>query len=87
MVFGTNLTESALGTALAIAGNKALHIDFNDRYGGMLSNFNLKDFVKFISRYPDEKETSPFLKGFQLRGFKALDELSLNEEEMEKVYR
>ena len=41
IILGTGLTECALGTALAVNGDKVCHIDLLDRYGGSLSNFNL----------------------------------------------
>jgi len=80
VVLGTNLTESLLGTALSIAKQKVLQVDLTNRYGGVLSNFNLKNFVKFVEDWESDKDTNPFLKGACLRDFKTIDPLCLHEE-------
>lgn len=54
IVMGSNLTESILGAGLALAGEKCVFIDSSDRYGGILSSFNLERYFKYL----DEKRAS-----------------------------
>ena len=47
IVLGTNLSENIMGAALGIQQEKCLFLDFASRYGGHLSNFNLKDYFEY----------------------------------------
>jgi len=69
IVLGTGLSESAIGTALAINGDKVCHIDLLDWYGSTLSNFNLSQFVEFVETYWDALNVSKVLQGFSLKDF------------------
>lgn len=80
VILGTNLTETLLGTGLSIAGKKVMHIDLTDRYGGVLANFNLKNFANFVESWEIEKDSNTFLKGACLRDFKTIDALSMHAE-------
>ena len=80
VILGTSLTETILGTGLSISGKKVLHIDLTDRYGGVLANFNLRHFVKFVNEWEYQSETNAFVRGACLRDFKTIDNLWLNEE-------
>ena len=73
VVLGTNLTESLLGTGLSIAGKKVMHLDLTDRYGGVLANFNLKQFIELVDSWEEKSKTNTFLKGACLRDFKTID--------------
>jgi len=80
VILGTNLTETLLGTGLSIAGKKVMHIDLTDRYGGVLSNFNLKNFINYVESWEADKDTNAFLKGACLRDFKTIDNLSMHQD-------
>lgn len=75
VILGTNLTETLLGTGLSICGKKVLQIDLGDRYGGVLSNYNLKQFSDFVDSWDVNSSANGFLKGACLRDFKTVDPL------------
>ena len=41
IVFGTGLSESIIGSSLALHGKKCLYFDIADKYGATITNFNL----------------------------------------------
>ena len=47
VIFGTGLTESIIGAALAMHGHKCLYLDKADKYGGTIANFNLDQYLKY----------------------------------------
>ena len=87
VVLGTNLTESLLGTGLSIAGKKVMHLDLTDRYGGVLANFNLKQFIELVDSWEEKSKTNTFLKGACLRDFKTIDNWCLHQELFQSLSR
>ncbi|EAS29233.3 secretory pathway gdp dissociation inhibitor [Coccidioides immitis RS] len=56
VVLGTGLTECVLSGVLSVKGQKVLHIDRNDHYGGEAASVNIKTlFKKFGNLSPDDE--------------------------------
>ncbi|KKK26483.1 hypothetical protein ARAM_000239 [Aspergillus rambellii] len=56
VVLGTGLTECVLSGVLSVKGNKVLHIDRNDHYGGEAASVNLETlFKKYGNVRPGEE--------------------------------
>ncbi|EGE06231.1 rab GDP-dissociation inhibitor [Trichophyton equinum CBS 127.97] len=56
IVMGTGLTECVLSGVLSVKGQKVLHIDRNDHYGGEAASVNIETlFRKFRTFKPEEK--------------------------------
>ncbi|KAL2012606.1 hypothetical protein VTN00DRAFT_131 [Thermoascus crustaceus] len=56
VVLGTGLTECVLSGILSVEGNKVLHIDRNDHYGGEAASVNLETlFKKYRNVQPGEE--------------------------------
>lgn len=56
VVLGTGLTECVLSGVLSVKGNKVLHIDRNDHYGGEAASVNLESlFKKYSHVLPGEE--------------------------------
>jgi len=56
VVLGTGLTECVLSGVLSVEGNKVLHIDRNDHYGGEAASVNIETlFRKYTHVRPSEE--------------------------------
>ncbi|BDD56088.1 Rab GDP dissociation inhibitor beta [Monascus purpureus] len=56
VVLGTGLTECVLSGVLSVKGNKVLHIDRNDHYGGEAASVNIEAlFKKYRDLQPGEE--------------------------------
>ncbi|KAJ5666306.1 secretory pathway gdp dissociation inhibitor [Penicillium maclennaniae] len=56
VVLGTGLTECVLSGVLSVKGNKVLHIDRNDHYGGEAASVNIETlFKKYRNVAPGEE--------------------------------
>ncbi|KAJ5519940.1 GDP dissociation inhibitor [Penicillium fimorum] len=56
VVLGTGLTECVLSGVLSVKGNKVLHIDRNDHYGGEAASINIEAlFKKYGNVQPGEE--------------------------------
>ncbi|TVY68673.1 Rab GDP-dissociation inhibitor [Lachnellula suecica] len=56
VVFGTGLTECVLSGVLSVKGNKVLHIDRNDHYGGEAASVNIETLFKKYGNYNKGEE-------------------------------
>lgn len=56
VVLGTGLTECVLSGVLSVQGQKVLHIDRNDHYGGEAASVNLEVLFKKYGNYPRGEE-------------------------------
>lgn len=53
VVMGTGLTECILSGVLSVKGQKVLHIDRNDHYGGEAASLNIEALFKKYGNYPE----------------------------------
>ncbi|KXT14307.1 hypothetical protein AC579_8432 [Pseudocercospora musae] len=60
VVLGTGLTECILSGVLSVKGQKVLHMDRNDHYGGEAASVNLETMFKKYGNY--EKGSEPWKK-------------------------
>ncbi|KAF7185865.1 Rab GDP-dissociation inhibitor [Pseudocercospora fuligena] len=60
VVLGTGLTECILSGVLSVKGQKVLHMDRNDHYGGEAASINLETMFKKYGNY--EKGSEPWKK-------------------------
>ncbi|KXS96180.1 hypothetical protein AC578_2678 [Pseudocercospora eumusae] len=60
VVLGTGLTECILSGVLSVKGQKVLHMDRNDHYGGEAASVNLETMFKKYGNY--ERGTEPWKK-------------------------
>ncbi|KAJ9669664.1 Rab GDP dissociation inhibitor alpha [Coniosporium apollinis] len=56
VVLGTGLTECVLSGVLSVKGNKVLHIDRNDHYGGEAASINIESLFKKYGNYSPGEE-------------------------------
>ncbi|KAL8904062.1 MAG: hypothetical protein Q9207_003523 [Kuettlingeria erythrocarpa] len=56
VVLGTGLTECVLSGVLSVKGNKVLHIDRNDHYGGEAASINIESLFKKYGTYNKVEE-------------------------------
>ena len=75
VIFGTGLTESIIGASLAMHGKKCLFLDRAERYGGTIGNFNLEQYLKFIS----SKLQNPNVDAPAFHSFRVLKSLDKTE--------
>ena len=47
IIIGTGFTESIIGAALAMRGQRCLFLDQADKYGGTICNFNFEQYIAF----------------------------------------
>lgn len=59
IIIGTGLTESILAAACARAGQKVLHIDPNDYYGDLWTNFTFPRLLEWIDTMKGSGDTPP----------------------------
>ena len=73
--------------ALAIKGDKCLHLDENDRYGGHISSYNLEHYLQYV----DSKVNGASVKTDNMTNFKVLKPLNngcfKNENDFKKMSR